>query len=324
MLFFLVMITQERVLQIVRDRGPMIPVEIKKILGEGDTFVIGAFLSELASKQKIIVSKLKMGGTPFYYFPGQEYKLQNVTKYMNDKDRQAYDLLRKEIVLRDKELTPLMRVSLRTIQDFAKPLEADIHGQKEIFWKWYLSSSQDAENVVREIIEKEKPVVQVAEPTLQKQEPQVIITPIKKIEPEIIRTAAKPELPAEKKLVREKPRKPAEEPDNAVSEIEVTSDFLERIQKCFRKNEIQIIETFIIKKNSEIDFIIELPSVVGTLKYYCTARAKKKSNDKDLSAAYVKGEMKKLPILYLTTGDVTKRAEEMLKHEFRNIKVKKM
>ena len=46
-----------------------------------------------------------------------------------------------------------------------------------------------------------------------------------------------------------------------------------------------------------------------------------KTNDKDLSSFYVDGQMKKLPILYITTGELTKKAKEKLEKEFTTISV---
>jgi len=67
-----------------------------------------------------------------------------------------------------------------------------------------------------------------------------------------------------------------------------------------------------------------LESSVGYLRYYCKAKAKKRVNDGDLSSAYVQGHLRKLPVLFLSYGEPTKRAKEMLGKEFRNILFKKI
>ena len=74
----------------------------------------------------------------------------------------------------------------------------------------------------------------------------------------------------------------------------------------------------VIRKKSEIDFIIKVPSVVGTLDYYCKAKNKKRVSDGDLSAAFVQGQLKKLPVLMVITGELTKKAQELLNTEFKN------
>ena len=89
-------------------------------------------------------------------------------------------------------------------------------------------------------------------------------------------------------------------------------------KKYFVDKRINILNSEVIRKGKEIDMLIEVPSVVGMRQYYCKAKSKKKCNDGDLSSAYVKGSTKKLPILFLTTGDLTKKAKFMLENEFKN------
>ena len=45
---------------------------------------------------KIFVTNTKVGGTPAYYCEGQEELLQNLEKYLNEKERYAYDLLKEK------------------------------------------------------------------------------------------------------------------------------------------------------------------------------------------------------------------------------------
>ena len=80
----------------------------------------------------------------------------------------------------------------------------------------------------------------------------------------------------------------------------------------------------IIKKNSEMDFVLEIPSVVGSLQYYCKARNKKRIGDSDLSAAYVKGQFRKLPVLVLSPGELSTKAQEMLAKELNSVTFKKI
>ncbi len=101
-------------------------------------------------------------------------------------------------------------------------------------------------------------------------------------------------------------------------------DFLGKLTKFFKGSNIRVLEKSIIKKNKEIDFIVELHSVVGYVRYYCKAKAKKKVGDGDLSSAYVQGQLRKLPVLFLSQGEPTKRVKEMLNKEFQNIVFKKI
>ena len=150
------MIDKDDVLSIVAEKGPVLPRDVVKEVG-GDTFLVGAILSQLVDKKEIKLSHTKIGGSPVYYVAGQEEKIQELYKYLREKEKEAYDIIKTKKVLRDTTAQPAIRVALRNIRDFAKPLEVKIKGVKEIFWKWYLLENISAENYIREIVKKELP-----------------------------------------------------------------------------------------------------------------------------------------------------------------------
>jgi len=80
-----------------------------------------------------------------------------------------------------------------------------------------------------------------------------------------------------------------------------------------------------IKKNKEYDFIIKIPSPAGELTYYCKSKQKKRISEGDLSSAILKAQSKHLPALFLSDGDLTKKAEKSLNEELKDqIKVMKV
>ncbi|MBN1386775.1 hypothetical protein JW968_07460 [Candidatus Woesearchaeota archaeon] len=114
---------------------------------------------------------------------------------------------------------------------------------------------------------------------------------------------------------------PKEEP--APVDMEgIDDEFFQRINAFFKSNNIHILSHEILRRGSDIEFIIRVPSVIGQIEYFCKAKNKKKSNDGDLSSAYIQGQSKKLPTLYITTGEVTKKAESMLEKDFRGMIMK--
>lgn len=120
------------------------------------------------------------------------------------------------------------------------------------------------------------------------------------------------------------PRKPRASKPKIDKSKDETDKFLEQVKVYFVANSIDLIDFTIIKKNSEIDLIIKLPTPVGKISYYCKAKNKKKCNEGDLSSAYVRGESKKLPVLFITNGELTKKTNEALQTEFKTIAVKKI
>lgn len=303
--------TRERIVEIVNAKGPVLPVQVSKEIGT-NILMASAHLAELTASNRLKISAIKVGGSPLYYLPGQESMLQKYIGGMNDKEKKAYDLLQQNKILRDSEQEPVIRVALREIRDFAVPLNVNHNNNKEVFWKWYLTGNEEAEQLIKsklDVIEKpaekkseEEPVEKkVGQEQIQKKDIQQKIE-----EKQVIQKQLK-----EKKEAR-KYKKDRED------------NFLKDIIKFFEKNRINVINTETIKKSSEIDFVVEIPSVVGNLQYYCKARNKKRISDSDLSSAYVKGQFKKLPILVISTGDLSEKAQEILAKELNNITFKKI
>lgn len=287
----------EMVLRMIRMKGPVLPLQVAKEIGS-NTFFAGAILSQLVDEKKIFLSHTKIGGSPVYYVKGQEWKLQELYRYLNEKDKRTFDLLKQRKLLRDNEQDPLTRVSLRNIRDFAIPLEVIIGDKKEIFWKWYLVPDSEVENLVGEYL-KTEPKIEQSKTEAKNEEKKEVAEKI--VEKKITEF--------EKKVVQKETKK-IEQKKEIKSEIK--DDFLEKIRKFFKDKNIEIIDLKIIKKNSEIDLVVRIPSSVGNLEYYCKAKNKKRVSDADLSAAYVKSQMKKMPVIFVSTGELTKNAKDIV------------
>jgi outer membrane biosynthesis protein TonB len=121
------------------------------------------------------------------------------------------------------------------------------------------------------------------------------IQPVLKPEPS---PAPSVQAPIQKKEKKEKPKQPDE--------------FAEEVAKFFVKNGIVIKEQNIVKKNAEIEYVIGVPSVFGSLEHYCRAKNKKKLTDADISSAFVQGQFRKLPIILLSSGELNKKGAEVL------------
>ena len=309
---------RDKILEIVKAKGPVLPVQISKEI-RMDILMSSAHLAELTASNLLKISHVKVGGSPLYYLPGQDSMLQKFTGSLNDKEKKAYDLLSQSRVLRDPEQEPVIRVALRELKDFAKPLSVTYNNQTEIFWKWYLVSDEEASGIIKpklelitkgiapkqELRKEEQRIEQPIQKTVQKQALQQEKT--KETIPE--KTAEKTQTIKKEKIKKTKQYK--------------EDEFLASLSKFFEKNNIKIAASEIIRKNAEIDLVVEIPSVVGSLQYYCKAKNKKRISDSDLSSAYVKGQLRKLPVLFISTGELSDKAEELLSKEL-NLKFKKI
>ncbi|MBN2567146.1 hypothetical protein JXB02_03635 [Candidatus Woesearchaeota archaeon] len=330
------MLSLDDVLSFIRMKGPVLPIDVAKHIGR-DTLTASATLSELSSKGKIRISHLKVGGSPLYYLPEHERRLDAFKGKLNEKDQRTFDLLKEKGVIRDKGQEPLLRVSLRNIKDFARPIQVSLGGQEELFWKFHSLSTLDATARVREILNltAPPPVQPSRHPEPGRPEPQPAPWPESpeqdvgqqaRQEPTERRDPPQKQqkrsaLPAQKQKER---RQEASRQD--LSFIDRTGDdpFLRQVRDYFRKNEVVIRDLKVVRKNADIEATVDVPSPIGMLTYFCKAKNKKKSNDGDLSSAYLVGQTKKLPVLYLTTGELTGKANQMLATEFRGLAYKRL
>lgn len=314
------MIKKDSIIKLLETKGPMIPVQMKKDLGAGDTIIVGAILSELVSEGKVRMTSTRIGGSPAYYVPGTEALLVNLIKHLNEKDRRTADFLQQQKVLKDSEQTPLVHVSLRSIKDFAKPLEVNLKNGKELYWKWFTISAEEAEQLImkqEKVVKAPEPKTVVGEPAKQNERQATPAAPKER------KTKETKENPNEEKEA-DKPSEP-EVQKQLLKQVVIVGDeknaFLKQVKEFFEKNEIILLELKYAKK-SDAEMIVSVPSRIGSQEYYCRAKSKKKVNDGDLSSAYIQGQAAKLPVLFLITGELNKKAKEMLTEEFKGMLVK--
>ncbi len=63
---------------------------------------------------------------------------------------------------------------------------------------------------------------------------------------------------------------------------------------------------------------LKVPSKVGMMEFFGKVKKKKRINEGDLSSAYITGQGKKLPVLFITNGKSTKKALAMIDKDFKN------
>ncbi|MCB9358522.1 hypothetical protein H6503_01200 [Candidatus Woesearchaeota archaeon] len=330
--------SEQKIVSFLKENGPSTPAKLAKHLGISQLFA-SAMLGEVASKGAVKISSLKIGGgSPLYYLKEDAEKLQIFANNLNSKDKQAFELLRNEKVLRDIKQTPIVRISLRTIKDFAIPLTIIRDKQKETFWKWYMLDDKDAEGVIREIFEKEEGRLQSADvektdqakaatPTLDKKK-----ETLTSIDSHIVEPIEKQKKKIEDKPVPKKVNEPKLTDFNTYNAEEMITEFQRTCQTSFGKKiiayysekGIKILKFEQIKKNKEFSFILNVPSSVGNSKFYCKAVDKKKINETDLALVVVEGQHRQLPPLFLTTGEMSKKAIEQREALFKDLNIIKL
>ncbi|MEK6920879.1 MAG: hypothetical protein AABX82_03270, partial [Nanoarchaeota archaeon] len=176
------MIDKQQVLSVVRMKGLVVPADLVREF-HADTFIMGAVLSDLVHDKTIGITTVKIGGSPVYYPVENKEKLVDLYKYLNEKDKSTYVLLRDTKILLDTEQSPLVRFSLRNIKDYAKPIEVTAAGETKLFWKWYLATEQEVQEGLRTLFSSQQtpvalaPVQQIISPLQQPSVSKIIPIP---------------------------------------------------------------------------------------------------------------------------------------------------
>ena len=305
---------KEKIISSIRLRGPSLPSQIARTIGVEPLFA-SAFLSELKAEQKIKVSHMKVGSSPLYYLSGQENLLENHINYLNQREKEAVSLLRKSKILEDSSLEPVTRVALASIKDFAIPVKVRINEESRIFWKYYLLPDSELQSEIQKLLSpvsekilekevvKELPAIPV-EKTIEKKVPE----PVKKIEKarEKIITPETKEKPKQKKV-----------------KVKPVYLFPSNIQEYLHSKDIEILQV-LLEKKKEFCAKIRIDTLFGKQELFLLAKDKKSINENDLNLALQKAQSEKMTALFMSPGDLNKKAEEHLKSWKNLVKFEKL
>jgi hypothetical protein len=198
---------REKILSILRMKGPTIPVYISQEIGISMLFT-SAFLSELLSDKLIKMSNMRVGNSPIYFIAGQEPQLEKFSHYLKSKEKDAFLLLQERKFLKDSEQSPAIRYALRSIKDFA------FHFRKnnEIFWRYFTASESEFKQEITPI--EEHKYIEAKPKPFDKREREIGEKIIKDINIEDIEEIRKDKEKLEKK----------EEPEETKIEAEIKED----------------------------------------------------------------------------------------------------
>jgi len=71
----------------------------------------------------------------------------------------------------------------------------------------------------------------------------------------------------------------------------------------------EIVGKELTKKGKEANIIFDLPTKIGNIKMLAVIRNKKSISEADLSMAYTEGVNRKMPVVFITNGRMTKNAQ---------------
>ncbi len=343
-------IDREVLLKLVKERSPVLPLDLKRALNQGDSLLLGAMLSELVARKLVKITHVKLGGSPYYYDPEKPESIEKAASNLNEKDYRTYNLLKESKVLRDDEHDALTRVSLRNIKDYAINVPFTTpDGVQLSFWRYYLVTEAEAVPLIRQRLgidgaatpppaatlvtpqpltsATSSPIPSTASPPPTSLTPSATsVTPPSPPSPSVavadVTTApapAKPKRQSRKKSVAATAGAPVTGTaailgvqQTLPSAEPVEDNFYGHVKRVLEERGARVLEGKVVKKEAELDLLIELQTPFGPTAYYCKAKSKKKSSEADVIAAKLEGNTRHLPVLYLSNGEVAKKALDLL------------
>lgn len=293
---------REKILNLARQKGPLLPNDVAKLL-KTSTLFASAMLSEMNENKLLVISSLKVGGSPLYYIPDQVFMLEHFLEKLNEKDRRVFELLKQKKILKDSDQELLIRFSLRQLKDFAKPIHISKGDEAELYWKFYGISDEEALDLLRpkKVVQKVVQKVHHA-PILKHQEPQ---------KPHIQNVKSIQNVHVENPHLEHPPH--VEHPHHGRQKKPVEEDelFIKVKKFCDQKN-IALEKIEVITRNKDIEFVGRVPNSVGSTSYFVKAKSKKSISDIEIAAVYAKSSVRSLPALFLIDGHLSKKAQEAL------------
>lgn len=268
--------------------GPVLPVEVASKLGI-DSFLANAYLSQLVDAGKIKQSKDRVGNSFVYFLVGQEAQASS-------------------------KISNLLQGGKKTARMYASSVPAG----PEVEQKRLAFTQRLAEIEAKE--------VQIRRPAPQQPLPQIVQKPtVSETAKQEFLNVLKPAIESQLKQQAQPPAQPVQlNLPKIPSPQEVFAAVGRSIKSTIFMEESRIVEKalgFLVdagseiigkelrKKGREADILAVVPTPIGPIKFLVMVRDKRTVSEAELSLAFTAGQHKKLPVIYVTNGKLTKNAQ---------------
>ncbi len=269
---------KERILSLIRTKGPCFPAQISSQVGMSILFT-SAFLSELLSEKKLKISNMRVGSSPLYFISGQENLLERYSGSLKSKEKDAYELLKEKRFLLDSEQDPAIRVALRALKDFAFPFQKN----DKLYWRYLTANENDLE--IKES-RKEEPKNQDKKEIKQEE---------KKVQEK--KHEDKKEHKTKKKTLSKKKSTTKKKTSNVKND-----KFFNKVKEYLLGKGIHISDIVSFSKD---DLVLKVKS--DEKEFIAFAYNKKRVNEEDIVKAYKKVSEFNLPYTIFCLGDPAKK-----------------
>ncbi|MFH1248836.1 MAG: hypothetical protein V1660_01665 [archaeon] len=287
---------KNKIIEAIKTRGPSLPIHLSKEIELSSLFT-SAIMSEMISNKMIKTSNLKVGSSPLYLIAGQEPLLENFSNHLGSKEKEVFLFIKEKGVVQDELLSPAYRIAIRSLKDFAIPLKVNINNEEKIFWRYLTVPLGDAVKKIRDMTQPK------TEHTIQKEEEKKVeqFSPINHEE--------KREKAKEENLTEEKEQKKTEKLVKEKQEKKqiVNRDFLSALNIYLSKLKIEKVREIETRKK-DIMMVAKMNSAIGMIEVLVVAKDKKAIGENDLSLALGRGQEIKMPVLFISSGKLNKKA----------------
>lgn len=269
---------KEKILTILKNRGPSLPVHIAKEM-ELSILFSSAFLSELLSEKKVRMSNMRVGSSPIYFITGQEPLLEKFSQYLKSREKDAFLFLKEKKFLKDSDQEPAIRVALREIKDFAIPFKKN----EEIIWRFFIVNEEDFKSEKKLIEEK---IIEIPKRNGEKQS----------------------KTSEEKSLgIFDKSKKSRKIKTSKRKTTQKENKFFNRVKEFLSENSLELLDIESFSKN-EIILRVRKEGREKILFAY----NKKRVNDNDIIKSSKKSLEFSLPYIILSLGEPLKKIRELI------------
>lgn len=297
---------KDQIMAHISQKGPSLPATIAGEIRVQPLFV-SAFLSELYREGKVLMSHLKVGTSSLYILPGQERMLENFIQHLNTREREAYLLLKQKKILKESELTPVIRVAIRDIKDFAKSEQID----GEVYWTYVFAEPEE----INSTHEKDKPKEKISPIQQSVQAVRENIEIIQNSQP------AQESKSEEKKQIIRKPKEKKPIKQESTFSLSLTpvsyqpqqqiSPFAEEVKAFLEKNGYENI-TLSKSDKKEATFNASIKGPNGIQTYLVIAKDKKKLKEEEIQLALQEAHTHRLLCLILARADPDKKLSQFI------------
>ena len=310
---------KRKIISFLEENGPSLPVRIAKTI-QMDPVFASAILSELLGTKQVKLSHMKIGSSPLYLLPNQEQKLEEHTDNLKSVEKEVYLKLKEIKLITDEEETPVIRVALRNIKDFATPFKF----QEKIMWKYTFTPEEEIQKLLSPPEEKPEPKPE-APKTKEETRPEVQNERNENLasETDLVAEEEVEEIPKAWEVKKEEIKKIKEESKKVESifeeKIPTKKTFLKQVEEFLEEKDTKIISIEEVDKKKVI-----AKTESENKKALLFAFNKKRVNEDELMKCYKQAKTSNLPYHIIILGDLTKKMNDTIDAYKKLIKVDKL